>query len=193
MRILEIQGPCDFDLADGEATADPAAKRCGACRHTVHDLSSMTAREGIAFLDARRPGQCVSFERGEDERIVFADGPGEVVGRLAKDARPMVLVASLLLAACDRGDRVDPQPEEPPRGEATTIAPAPSAASTTPAGMPETTTPPSPSPTSTGQSSTTETEKDPKRGNCDTRAAAARVEHKGPARPNVPKVRLVGI
>jgi hypothetical protein len=190
MRILEIQGPCDFDLADGEATADPAARRCGACNRSVHDLSSMTAREGIAFLDARRPGQCVSFERGEDERIVFADGPGEVVGRLAKDARPMVLVASLLLAACDRGNRAEARPEEPPRGEATTIAPAPSAASTAPAGMPETTTPPSPSPTSIVPSSTAE--KDPKRGNCDTRAAAARAEHRGPANPNVPRVRLVG-
>lgn len=99
----------------------------------------MTAEEAIAFLDARKPGQCLSFVRGEDDRIVFTNGPGPVVGRVAKDARPMLVVATLLLAACDKGDRRDapqeplvppveiasaPAPEAPPTAAADAAAPA---------------------------------------------------------------------
>jgi hypothetical protein len=131
MRTLEIHQPCDFDPSSGEPTGEAAATRCQGCGSTVHDLSAMTAGEATAFLDARKPGQCVTFVWGGDERIVFSDGPGSVIGRIAKDARPMVVVASLLLAACERGDRVEAKPEGVAPPTATASASALSAALST--------------------------------------------------------------
>src|SRR5690349_10211445 len=109
MRKLEIRQPCDFDPSQGEPTEDAAITRCPGCGHTVHDLSAMTAERALAFLDARRPGQCVTFARDAEERVVFADGPGALVGRLASDARPMLVVATLLLAACHRPEGGAPE------------------------------------------------------------------------------------
>lgn len=107
MRKLELVQPCDFTPAYGAPTALPHVLTCVGCGHTVHDLSSMTEAEALAFLDARAPGQCMRFKT-IDERVLFRDGVGSVLGRLAENARPMIAVATLALAACGSPERSDP-------------------------------------------------------------------------------------
>jgi hypothetical protein len=102
-RKLEIVQPCDFDATTAPPSATAGAVHCRGCGHDVFDLTRMTRAEAIAFLDHRQPNHCVFFENDEDDRIVFADGVGDVIGRVARDARPMIAVAALL-AACGSGD-----------------------------------------------------------------------------------------
>ncbi|NUP06343.1 MAG: hypothetical protein HOW73_09830 [Polyangiaceae bacterium] len=105
VRKLEIWQPCDFDAALAQPAATPGAVHCRGCGHDVYDLSRMTRAEATAFLDNRQPDHCVFFEHDAEGQIVFADGTAGVIGRLARDARPMIAVATMLLAACGSNDR----------------------------------------------------------------------------------------
>ncbi len=101
MRKLELVQPCDFVPAYGDETPDPRVMRCRACGHSVRNLSEMTEADALSFLERRRPGECVRFQfDAEDHRIVFSDGAGSLAWRLAKGARPIIAIASLL-AGCD--------------------------------------------------------------------------------------------
>ncbi len=115
-RKLELIQPCDFELRAGVPTERPGVLRCRGCARDVHDLSAMAAADALEFLSRRRPEQCVRFLSDEDGQIHFADGPTGFIGRVARDARPMISVASLLLAGC--GSEGGPQQE----GAAETIA-----------------------------------------------------------------------
>jgi len=120
LRKLELIQPCDFQPADGEATDDPLVHACRACGHTVRSLSEMKAVDALAFLDRRQPGECVRFRVDERERILFADGPSTVVGRLARGARPMISAASIALAACNPSSEGAPAPAPETRAQQST-------------------------------------------------------------------------
>ena len=130
MRKLELLNPCDFTPEYGAPTPDPNVLLCRGCGHTVRDLSAMTEAEALAFLERRRPDECVQFRTDASERVRFADGTGSLIGRIARDARPMIAVASLALAACGDGQRV--APSHPSLSEllesSNNAAPAPDAA-----------------------------------------------------------------
>lgn len=109
MRKLELVQPCDFVPAHGDATSDPLVSRCRACGHTVRNLSEMTEADARSFLERKRPGECVRFKfEADDGRIVFSDGVGALAWRLAKGARPMIVMASLL-AACETSQKNAPE------------------------------------------------------------------------------------
>lgn len=149
-RLLELIQPCDFQLRSGVPTDRPGILRCRGCNSDVHDLSAMTSAEASQFLAQRRPDQCVRFSVDEHDRIQLADGPSGLVGRIARDARPMISVASLLLAACGgeagtEGERADTTaattivaetasapvpPPLPPPSVTQTVAPETSASAT---------------------------------------------------------------
>jgi hypothetical protein len=103
VRSLEILQPCDFTTRDGMPTAVPGVLRCRGCGNTVTDLAMLTEAEGLAFLaflERRAPRECVRFRVTEDRRVVFADGVGSLLARIAEGARPMISVAALALSAC---------------------------------------------------------------------------------------------
>src|SRR5690348_13785138 len=131
MRKLELLTPCDFTPEYGTPTRDPNVLLCKGCGHTVRDLSAMTEAEALAFLERRRPDECVQFRTDASERVRFADGTGSLIGRIARNARPMIAVASLALAAC--GDGQGLAPNHPSlssrvRGASNDAAPVPDAA-----------------------------------------------------------------
>lgn len=104
VRKLELIQPCDFTPAWGAATGEPGVLRCVGCGHTVRDLSRLTEADALAFLERRGPSDCVRFRVDADERVLLADGPSSIIGRVARDARPMLAVAAMALAACTPGD-----------------------------------------------------------------------------------------
>lgn len=108
MRQLELMGPCDFTPEDGSPTQQPHVLLCRGCGHTVRDLSAMNEADALAFLDRRRPEECVQFRTDAHHRVRFADGTGSLLGRLARDAKPMIAVATLALAACGEGQTMAP-------------------------------------------------------------------------------------
>ena len=130
MRKLELFNPCDFTPEYGVPTSDPDVLLCRGCGHTVRDLSAMTEAEALAFLERRRPDECVQFRTDASERVRFADGTGSLIGRVARNARPMIAVASLALAACGDGQGVAPHHPSPSRVRASNndAAPMPDAA-----------------------------------------------------------------
>jgi hypothetical protein len=101
MRRLELIQPCDFEPLRHAEVASDGSLRCRGCRSAVTDLSSMTAEQATAFLKSNRGG-CVSFRMSRHGEIRFLDKPREPVrAGLAENARPLILVASLLAAACE--------------------------------------------------------------------------------------------
>ncbi|MFO0551028.1 MAG: hypothetical protein U0271_21745 [Polyangiaceae bacterium] len=130
-RRLEILQPCDFDARSAEPSATPGAVFCRGCGHDVFDLSKMSRAEALAFFDSGQPDYCVFFESDANDRIIFKDGVGDIVGRLAHDARPMITVASLLLAACGSAET-----EDGPAGPADSVVPSASASAAPVAAVP---------------------------------------------------------
>lgn len=117
MRRLELIQPCDFRIDDGARSA-----RCEGCGHEVVNLSAMNAVEALETLARRARAECVHFELDGSDRVVFADGPRDLVGAIAKDARPLVTVASMILAACSGGGETSASAKPVPSAETSSVS-----------------------------------------------------------------------
>ncbi len=113
---LPITGPCPIDLDAIGFDRSSKKAHCTHCVKSVHNLSNMTEPEARAFLK-RNAGEriCVSYARGKDGSIRFADrAPAPVVplSRLRR-AKPATLPAAAgiglaaALAACTPVDNPD--------------------------------------------------------------------------------------
>lgn len=70
LPILEVEIPCDesWDAMSG----DDQTRRCGVCRHDVHDIASFTNEE-LTVLLARNERLCIRLFRRADGTAVTAD------------------------------------------------------------------------------------------------------------------------
>lgn len=128
MRKLELFNPCDFTPEYGVPTADPDVLLCRGCGHTVRDLSAMTEAEALAFLERRRPDECVQFRTDASERVRFADGTGSLIDVATADTAHAATTAPPPPAASGaEPESVTPPfpgPRPPPRWRKGTPAPA---------------------------------------------------------------------
>ena len=80
LDVIQIASPCP--AAWDEMQGDQRARFCAQCKLNVYDLSTMTADEAEAFLQAREGRVCLRLYRRPDGTILTQDCP--VGWRLAR-------------------------------------------------------------------------------------------------------------
>jgi hypothetical protein len=82
LNRIEIASPCSADWA--EMAGDDRARFCAQCEKHVYDLSTLTAEEAVALIEAKEGALCVRLWRRADGTVLTSDcpvGAKQLVGR----------------------------------------------------------------------------------------------------------------
>ena len=101
LNQARVASPCD--VAWESMTGDERVRHCAQCRKNVYDLSSLTALEALALIQAQEGGVCVRFWRRQDGTVLTADCPVGVRRarrrRMQQVARAAAAMLTLALGA----------------------------------------------------------------------------------------------
>lgn len=115
LNQARVASPCD--VAWASMTGDERVRHCAQCRKSVYDLSSLTALEALALIQAQEGSVCVRFWRREDGTVLTEDCPVGV--RRARRRRvhmvAQAVAASVVVLALSSAATHPPKPKKPVR------------------------------------------------------------------------------
>ncbi len=116
-KQITVPSPCSQDWFDMDDSGEQPARFCNQCQEHVHDISSMTRREALAFMEKHRWQVCVNYEVGEDGEILYAPEPPSRWARQLDGALRLAAAAALvvpLLSACEESpEQIQPTASTP--------------------------------------------------------------------------------
>ena len=99
--VIDIPEPCSEDWET--LAGDERARHCERCTKHVHNLSVLTEDQIVELV--ARDNVCISLELDHKGEVISADSKRRPAGRAS---RVLVTAALTALAACGRGDRMNP-------------------------------------------------------------------------------------
>gem|GEM_PF-6264579 len=116
-KQITVPSPCSQDWFDMDAEGEQPARFCNQCQEHVYDISSMTRREALAFMEKHRWQVCVNYEVDEDGEILYAPEPPSRWARQLDGALRLAAAAALvvpLLSACEEApEQIQPTASTP--------------------------------------------------------------------------------